>query len=224
MEKHKPTAQQESFHEEKTTEHLEMQIPAQSEWVRVVRLATAGVTSRIGFSYEEIEDIKLAVTEACNNAILHSSGSGVGPAESTGKSADDSAETEHSDRAVVRVCWKIFDDGIRVSVTDNGRLESDELLNRVPKIPAIEEVGELPEGGMGLLLIESLMDEIEHEAGPRTNTTLHMTKYLQAEDSAPTPASRTRPYPDPDSPVNIGLSKRRSQTHTEPGISSVPKR
>jgi anti-sigma regulatory factor (Ser/Thr protein kinase) len=50
---------------------LELTFPAQSEWVSVVRLATAGVASRMGFSYDEVEDIKLAIAEACNNAILH---------------------------------------------------------------------------------------------------------------------------------------------------------
>ena len=41
------------------------------EFVRVVRLAVMGVASRMPFSYDDIEDIKLAVSEACNNAILH---------------------------------------------------------------------------------------------------------------------------------------------------------
>jgi serine/threonine-protein kinase RsbW len=46
-----------------------LRIPAQPEWVGVARLATAGIASRSGFSIEDIEDLKLAVAEACNCCI-----------------------------------------------------------------------------------------------------------------------------------------------------------
>jgi serine/threonine-protein kinase RsbW len=44
-------------------------IPALPEWVGVARLATAGIASRSGFSIDDIEDLKLAVAEACNCCI-----------------------------------------------------------------------------------------------------------------------------------------------------------
>jgi len=46
-----------------------LRIPALPEWVGVARLATAGIASRSGFSIEDIEDLKLAVAEACNCCI-----------------------------------------------------------------------------------------------------------------------------------------------------------
>jgi serine/threonine-protein kinase RsbW len=54
-----------------TGEKIVIQIPAHPRWVRTVRLAAAGVASGLNFSVEDIEDIKLAIAEACNNAILH---------------------------------------------------------------------------------------------------------------------------------------------------------
>ena len=50
---------------------VELRIPCKPEWVAVARLAVAGVASRLNFSIEDIEDIKLAVAEACTNCIQH---------------------------------------------------------------------------------------------------------------------------------------------------------
>jgi len=48
---------------------VELRIPAEPEWVGVARLAAAGIASRLDFSIEDIEDLKLAVAEACNCCI-----------------------------------------------------------------------------------------------------------------------------------------------------------
>jgi serine/threonine-protein kinase RsbW len=48
---------------------VELRIPAVPEWVGVARLAAAGIASRLHFSIEDIEDLKLAVAEACNCCI-----------------------------------------------------------------------------------------------------------------------------------------------------------
>lgn len=56
-------------------EQIEVSVPARAEYVVVVRLAAAGVAGRMGFSYDDIEDLKIAVAEACTDAIV----SGEGP-------------------------------------------------------------------------------------------------------------------------------------------------
>ena len=53
---------------------VELRIPCKPEWVALARLAVAAVANRMHFSIDEIEDIKLAVAEACTNAIQHSDG------------------------------------------------------------------------------------------------------------------------------------------------------
>ncbi len=60
---------------------VELTIPSKPEYVSVVRLAVAGVASRLPFGYDVVEDIKLAVSEACNNAIEHGRPLGVPPDE-----------------------------------------------------------------------------------------------------------------------------------------------
>ena len=42
---------------------VELKIPGRAEWVAVARLAVAAVASRLRFSVDEIEDIKLAIAE-----------------------------------------------------------------------------------------------------------------------------------------------------------------
>lgn len=51
------------------TKRVELHIPAEPEWVGVARLAAAGIASRLDFSIEDLEDLKLAVAEACNLCI-----------------------------------------------------------------------------------------------------------------------------------------------------------
>src|SRR5437660_10785499 len=53
---------------------VELKIPAKPEYVGVARLAILGVASRMRFSYDEVEDIRLAVGEACTTAIERANG------------------------------------------------------------------------------------------------------------------------------------------------------
>lgn len=39
--------------------------PASPEFVRLARVTASGLASRLGFSYDEIEDLRLAVDELC---------------------------------------------------------------------------------------------------------------------------------------------------------------
>src|SRR5579875_3872280 len=48
---------------------VELRIPAEAEWAAVARLTVAAVASRLDFSLDEIDDVKLAVAEACTHAI-----------------------------------------------------------------------------------------------------------------------------------------------------------
>lgn len=46
-------------------EVVHLQFPARPEFLRLARLAAADAGSRAGFDYEEIEDLRLAVSESC---------------------------------------------------------------------------------------------------------------------------------------------------------------
>lgn len=42
---------------------IEMKVPAKSDYVGVARLTASGLANRMGFSYEEIEDLKVAISK-----------------------------------------------------------------------------------------------------------------------------------------------------------------
>lgn len=145
---------------------IELKIPASSQWVRVVRLAVAGVASRLPFGVNEVEDIKLALTEAVNNAILH--------APRTNQAAD-----------CIAITLEVVPEGLWVSVCDEGR-----VAEGLPAYSSPREQGGLPSGGMGLVLIRSLMDEVKHESGPDSDTIVRMFKRVRtaSERAALSPA------------------------------------
>ncbi len=51
-------------------ERIELTIPGRPEYVAVVRLAAAAIAGRMSFTFDEIEDLKVAVGEVCSSAIL----------------------------------------------------------------------------------------------------------------------------------------------------------
>lgn len=52
------------------TERIELTVPGRPEYVVVVRLASAAIAGRMAFSFDDIEDLKVAVGEVCTAAIL----------------------------------------------------------------------------------------------------------------------------------------------------------
>ncbi len=131
---------------------VELKIPAKAEWVAVARLAVAAVASRLRFSVDEIEDIKLAIAEACTNCIAHGS-------------ATDQIE----------ITSEVMSDEVRVSVRDRGvgqRLESVEKESGFAEGKRTEE--------LGVFLIRALMDEVTYTVDARDGTELIMIKRVTA--------------------------------------------
>jgi serine/threonine-protein kinase RsbW len=56
---------------------VEVTIPSKPEFLRVVRLLVSGYASRWPIPIDEIENIKVAVSEACNTAIQNAGRPGV---------------------------------------------------------------------------------------------------------------------------------------------------
>ncbi len=49
---------------------MELQIPARSVYVGVVRMALGSVARQAGLDEEKVEDLRMAVSEACANLVL----------------------------------------------------------------------------------------------------------------------------------------------------------
>ncbi|MET3698565.1 serine/threonine-protein kinase RsbW [Bacillus oleivorans] len=143
-------------------EYIEMKIPSKPEYVGVIRLTLSGIASRMGFSYDEIEDLKIATSEAVTNAVQHAYRS--------------------SEIGDVLVGFAIFTDRLEVIVSDRGKtfdLEKVRGETGPYKETNSTSVEVLREGGLGLYLIETLMDHVRiHQ---QDGVTVLMTKYLEGE-------------------------------------------
>jgi serine/threonine-protein kinase RsbW len=114
---------------------VELTIPGKPEYVGVARLAILGVASRMRFSYDEVEDIRLAVGEACTTAIERATGA---------------RREDHE----VRVRCLIDPTRLVVDVTD------DAPATPPAEPPAVGESG-LDERSLGGVLIRILMDDVQ---------------------------------------------------------------
>ena len=46
-------------------DEVRLSVPAMPEFLRLIRVTAAGLGSRLGFSYDEVEDLRLAIDELC---------------------------------------------------------------------------------------------------------------------------------------------------------------
>lgn len=47
------------------SQHVVLTVPAQPEFLRVVRMTASGLGSRLGFNLDEVDDLRLALDELC---------------------------------------------------------------------------------------------------------------------------------------------------------------
>lgn len=57
----------------KDSDIIELLVPFKADFVSVSRLTASGIASRMGFDIEDIEDIKVTVSEVCSKLIEHGS-------------------------------------------------------------------------------------------------------------------------------------------------------
>ena len=122
---------------------VELEIPPRSDYLALVRLvvsATAGLVPEL--PDRRVDDLRLAVSEACANAI--------------------DAQRKHSSDAPVLVRVELGPTGVAVTVTDHaGGFEPD----AIDPIPEVDDPGRLRhERGLGLALMHSLADTVTFTA------------------------------------------------------------
>lgn len=141
-------------------DYIEMKFPAKPEFVGVVRLTLSGIASRMGYSYEDIEDLKIATSEACTNAVHHAY---------KGKENGD-----------ITVGFGIFETKLEIIVSDNGKsFNVDKMKEGMGPYNRSTAIEDLTEGGLGLYLIETLMDEVKIKND--NGISVLMTKQLNRE-------------------------------------------
>jgi serine/threonine-protein kinase RsbW len=140
-------------------DHIQMSVPAKPEYVGVVRLTVSGIANRAGFSYDDIEDMKIAVAEACTNVVTHA----------------------YKDGGTMNISYFLYDNRMEIVVADQGQsFDIAKVRDYLGPVDVSRPVADLKEGGLGLFLISSLMDKVElsNESG----IVLFMTKFLHGDE------------------------------------------
>ncbi|WP_334076070.1 MULTISPECIES: anti-sigma B factor RsbW [Paenibacillus] len=133
-------------------------LPATAEFVDIVRLNLYGIASKMGFSYEEIEDMKVAVSEACNNSVLYA---------------------YKDTNGMMEVTFEIIGDALSITVKDEG--ESFDSWGERSTLHD-KNLNEAQIGGLGFYLMQALMDDVSvlNEAGKGTKVV--MTRRLMKSE------------------------------------------
>ena len=114
-------------------EVVELEIPSAPEYVGIVRQAVEGIARRMSFDASQVDDLKLAVGEACTNAVKY------------GRNHDGSSN--------VTVRCVVCCEALVVEV----RNKIDESPS--PQVPAEPDLDK--EGGLGLYIMQQLVDEVD---------------------------------------------------------------
>jgi serine/threonine-protein kinase RsbW len=121
---------------------VEVRLPSRLGYEKVAMSTAAAVAKLVGLRPDRIEDLKTAVAEACINAIEHGN--------------------RLNEKLSVGVVLSASDDVLEVKVIDDGK----GIRSQPPK-PDIDRKmhGEEDPRGMGMFLIQALVDEAEWVAG-----------------------------------------------------------
>ena len=124
------------------TTTVEVRLPTKMGYEKVAMSTAASVAKLMGFPEDRIEDLKTAVAEACINAIEHGN--------------------RLNEKLSVGVVLRADNDELEVKVLDDGR-----GIKSQPVKPDIDRKmhGDEDPRGMGMFLIQALVDEAEWVKG-----------------------------------------------------------
>jgi len=128
------------------TSMVQIDIPCLISYVSVVRQAVSALAEILLFSPEDCSAIKLAVGEACNNAVLYS------------------APLPEGSLPEVKVTCQVSPDALEINITNYGENCFPFPSTKMPEPEALSE------HGRGRALMELMMDQVEYIAGPDTTT------------------------------------------------------
>jgi len=133
-------------------EVIEIRIPSQPKFLKIIRAGMNHICETMGFSQEESNNITLAVDEACSNIIKHAYGG--------------------STNQPIHVKCVLSEDRLEVILRDFGRkADESEIKSR--------ELDDVRPGGFGVHLIKSVMDIVRYDNSYEQGNQLQLVKYVR---------------------------------------------
>jgi serine/threonine-protein kinase RsbW len=132
---------------------FQLHVPSSTENLSMIRDFVGSIGERAGFDKRDLMQLELAVDEACANVIEHAYGSDT-TREVTVKAVLDADAVE-----------------IRIIDTGKGFEPSDVLQQDLDKL-----ISQRESGGLGMRIINRVMDEVQYEIVPGKKNELRMVK------------------------------------------------
>jgi serine/threonine-protein kinase RsbW len=131
---------------------VELRLPSRLGFEKIAMNTVASVAHLMGFPDDRVEDLKTAIAEACINAMEH------------GNKLDENL--------YVGVMMSLGSDFLEIKVLDTGRGPQQHYASAPDIDKKMHE--EESSRGMGMFLIESLVDEVEWVSFPPTGSYARM--------------------------------------------------
>jgi serine/threonine-protein kinase RsbW len=153
---------------------FEIRCPVQSRVLSLMRSMATSVAHDMGFPEEDVDQIEMAVDEACANVVRHAyKHLGISPDLSPEEAARITGIAP--DQCILKVCITLGEGLLRFEIIDNGIGKNRRPAGVASLDEYIEREGK---GGLGTMIMHNFMDEVEFEYPEGRGTVVRMTKYL----------------------------------------------
>lgn len=133
---------------------MKLEMKSKSSNEAFARVTVAAFASQLDPTFEELADIKTAVSEAVTNSIIHG---------------------YENKEGVIHINCRLYEKTIEIEVIDYGKgIENIEIA----KQPLFTSKPELERSGMGFTIMESFMDEMKVESIVGMGTKIFMKKKI----------------------------------------------
>ena len=133
---------------------LALSLPRDEQTIPVSRHIAVNAMAEIGVAEDDIQDIAVALTEACTNVLKHS-----GPGDE------------------FEVSLEVDEDQCVIRVVDTGHGFDSETLG-------FSHADTSAEQGRGIQLMRALVDSVKFISKPEAGTIVHLEKTLELEDGS----------------------------------------
>lgn len=139
----------------KKIQNYEIKITAKTENLETIRNFIISATKSLSFQEDEMNKILLAVDEACSNVIRHA---------------------YLFKENLMKVKLRIEASQLTVTIIDHGKSFNPEKV----QTPEMEKyLKSYKVGGLGMLLMKKLMDEVEYDIKPNSQNKVKLIKYIK---------------------------------------------
>lgn len=146
------------------TRTVEIRIPSDPAFMSVLRQVTSAIGAMAGLTPEEANSVTLAIDEACTNVIKHA------------------YKCDYNQQIVLGL--ELHPDRLEIRLRDYGtKCEPSRIKGR--------SLDEVRPGGLGVHIINEIMDEVEYDTQHAVGTELKMVRFLKPASSTDSTGSRS---------------------------------